>query len=149
MKNTDFALLAAKTSRRRALKTMGLGALGIAAFGAGSARAQIAINSSETTSPYPTVSLSATDLAILNFALNLEYLEANFYSYATTGLGLTDQGIDITGAGTQGTVNVPAGTPGTPLTTFNNPAIQEYAMEITKDEIAHVKFLRGVILNAG
>jgi hypothetical protein len=149
MKNIDNALLTAKLSRRRAMRTMGLGTLGLAALGSGLARAQIAINASETTSPYPTVTLSPTDLAILNFALNLEYLEANFYSYATTGLGLTDQGVDITGAGTQGAVNVPAGTPGTPLTTFNDPNVQQYAFEIARDEIAHVKFLRGVILNAG
>lgn len=150
MNNTDNALLAGKTTRRNAIRAMGLGAFGVAALGARSANAQIAINSTETSSPFPVPGLSKVDLEILNFALNLEYLEANFYSYATTGFGLVDQGVDITGTGTQGTVNLPAGAvAGTPLVTFNDPNVQAYAWEITKDEIEHVKFLRGIILNAG
>jgi Ferritin-like domain len=148
--NKENASLNGKTTRRNAMRTMGLGALGIAAFGPLSAKAQIAINSTETSSPYPVPQLTAIDLKILNFALNLEYLEANFYSYATTGFGLQDQGVDITGTGKQGTVTLPAGaTVGTPLVTFNDPNVQEYAMEIAKDELEHVKFLRGIILNAG
>jgi hypothetical protein len=150
MNTTDNALIAGKTSRRTAMRTLGLGALGIAAFGARSASAQIAITSVNTTSPYPVLDLTKTDLAILNFALNLEYLEANFYSYATTGFGLSDQGVDITGTGTQGTVNIPDGSvTGVPLVTFNDPNVQQYALEITRDEIEHVKFLRGIILAAG
>jgi hypothetical protein len=145
MNNTDIALLLRKTTRRQVLRNLGLGAVGLAAFGARPAHGQIAINSIETTSPYPIESIPAGDLKILDFALNLEYLEANFYSYATTGVGIESQGVEITGRGTQGTVNVPT----TSMVTFSDPSVQQYAAEITADEIAHVKFLRGLVLAAG
>lgn len=43
----------------------------------------------------------ATDVEILNFALNLEYLEAEFYSYVNSGAGL--DAADTSGQGTLGT----------------------------------------------
>ena len=51
----------------------------------------------------PTSTLTATDIAVLNFALNLEYLEAEFYTKAFYGLTLEEfGGIPITGSGKQG-----------------------------------------------
>ncbi len=50
-----------------------------------------------------------TDEEILNFALNLEYLEAQFYTYATTGSGLPAS--MPAGVGTQGTVMAGAQVP--------------------------------------
>ncbi len=42
------------------------------------------------------------DALVLQFALNLEYLEAEFYTYATTGHGIDQEGVGVTGVGTFG-----------------------------------------------
>ena len=75
-----------------------------------------------------------TDADILNFALNLEYLEAQFYSYAATGAGLPNS--LLTGTGTQG------GVIGGRKVNFTDQVVSQYAQEIAQDEIAHVTFLR-------
>lgn len=84
--------------------------------------------------PPPPPPAAITDADILNFALNLEYLEAEFYSFAVFGTGLS---ADLrTGTGTQGTTT--AGQ----RVTFQDPVVAQYAREIAQDEIAHVRFLR-------
>lgn len=142
--DTGVALFIEKTNRRRALKTLGLGAVAAAAFKFSLAEGQDMAGSKVLTLPRIS-QLSAEELAILDFALNLEYLEANFYAYATTGQNIESLGVTITGKGKQGTVNAPASA----QVTFNNPAIAAYAAEITADEIAHVNFLRAVATAAG
>ncbi|UAK23171.1 ferritin-like domain-containing protein [Sphingomonas nostoxanthinifaciens] len=75
-----------------------------------------------------------TDADILNFALNLEYLEAQFYQYAVFGTGLPSTMLG--GTGTQGAVT------GGRKVNFTDPAVAAYAKEIAQDEVAHVTFLR-------
>jgi len=78
-----------------------------------------------------------SDAAILNFALNLEYLEAEFYVRAVTGAGLDGKLLD--GKGKRGTVV------GGRQVAFETPAIRQYAREIAGDELAHVTFLRAAL----
>lgn len=81
-----------------------------------------------------------TDADVLNFALNLEYLEANFYSYAVFGTS-------IAAASTSGTGTLGAATGGRKVT-FTDPLVAQYAKEIAQDEIAHVAFLRTALGSA-
>ncbi|MEV1072850.1 ferritin-like domain-containing protein [Micromonospora parva] len=83
---------------------------------------------------------SPSDAAILNFALNLEYLEAEFYLRATTGSGLPDE--MTTGTGVRGEVS------GGGSVTFSSNFVQRFAKEIAADEMQHVAFLRSALGNA-
>jgi hypothetical protein len=78
------------------------------------------------------------DIEILNFALNLEYLEAEYYLYATTGHGLNYAGVGTDGIGKEGGVIVKNDA----KVDFTTPIIAQYANEIAQDELTHVRFLR-------
>ena len=127
--STDDATqeIAAIASRRGLLRGAGLGAamLGAASVGfSRPARAEAAI----------------TDDDILNFALNLEYLEGEFYRFAVYGESLPHSA--ITGTGTLG------GVTGGRKVHFKTKRYFEYAREVANDEYNHVLFLRKALGNA-
>jgi Ferritin-like domain len=114
----------------RAAGLAGLGAVGTAAvLGSGALPAAAAPTSS-----------GPSDGAILNFALNLEYLEAEFYLHAYYGWGVPSA---LTGGkGTRGRVTGGRKVP------FSSKAIAQYAREIAEDELNHVAFLRSALGSA-
>jgi hypothetical protein len=125
---TETQVLDEIISNRRSLIKLGGAALAGFAF-AGIAKAQTAV----------------TDTDILNFALNLEYLEAEYYTIATSGMTIDQMGIGITGTGTQGGVTVKNNSPTSAKVPFATPAIQSYAQEVATEERKHVSFLRNAL----
>jgi hypothetical protein len=89
------------------------------------------------TTPAPVTTPSVVD--VLNFALNLEYLEASFYLYVTTGNGLstTDMGSN------------PGTASGGAKVAFTNPVVAAAAAQIATHEQEHVEFLRSTITAIG
>src|ERR1700679_1037320 len=124
-------------SRRSFLASAGTAAAATLIAGCGSSTS----NTTTTSTPTPPVTPTLTDADYLTFALNLEYLEAEFYLYAATGSGLssTDAG---SGAGT---TIVPSST----KVPFADGYLQQYANEIAQDELNHVRFLRSALSAAG
>lgn len=116
------------SNRRKLLRNAGLGTAFAAASGLG------------LFSPTRAHAAAVTDADILNFALNLEYLEAEFYLAAVNGTGLPSK--DINGVGTTGNVIGGGAVP------FKTLAIQQYATSIANDELAHVEFLRAALGSA-
>lgn len=78
------------------------------------------------------------DEAILNFALNLEYLEAQYYLYGVTGNGLQPKDMGAN----PGAVTIK----GNPKVDFSgNKLLGLYAAEIAQDELHHVQLLRSAL----
>ena len=118
--------------RRSVFKRVGTGLAGAAALTALSTGG-VALTSGSAKA-------AVGDADIFNFALNLEYLEAEFYLRAATGSGLADA--DTTGTGTLGSVT------GGSMVPFQSSAIAAYAQRIAVDEQAHVRFIRAVLGSA-
>src|SRR5688572_9173825 len=79
-----------------------------------------------------------TDEDIFRFALNLEYMEAEYYLRGTTG-----KGIDESDAGSK-----PGEVVGGKQVTFDTPAIGEFLQEVAENELAHVRFYRRRMVSA-
>ncbi len=129
MKLEDVSRFAA--NRRTFLRGAGLTGIGIASaavlgktFGMGEQKVNAA---------------SYSDADILNFALNLEYLEAEFYLMATYGTTLVKYGV-LTEAETSG-----ATTGGSMVKNFGNSPQATIATALRENEIAHVKYLRAAL----
>jgi Ferritin-like domain len=87
---------------------------------------------------------------ILNFALNLEYLEAEFYTYATIGKSITNFGIGTKGRVSGSNPTTGGTTVGGKQVTFsdNESVTRDIATQIGADERAHVVLLRGALGSA-
>lgn len=82
-----------------------------------------------------------TDIDILNFALNLEYLEAEFYTVAVTGRRIADIGLGVSGRGRAGE------TVGGSRVAMPD-RLMTIAQQIALDEQVHVDFLRQALGSA-
>lgn len=122
-------LEACTTDRRRFMAGAGLTALGLC--GASPLSAASSLSSGLESE---TAALTANEIDILNFALNIEYLGAEFYTRAAFGQGL-DAG-DVDGTGNQGEVVGGSAVP------FQSGVFRDHAQEIARNELAHVRFLR-------
>ena len=117
------------SDRRNFLKMAGLSGLGVVGAGA---LGTVGATSAEAAGP--------SDSAVLNFALNLEYLEAEFYLRAYYGWGVPSSATD--GKGRRG------GVTGGRKVRFESRAVEQYAREIAEDELNHVLFLRKALGSA-
>ena len=113
------------SGRRQFLYSLGLGAASAATFGTA------ALSSSGANAQV------VTDAAILTFALNLEYLEAEFYLRAATGVGLPAADIGPSPGPVTG---------GSMVNFMGNAIVKAYAIEIAQEEHKHVQFLRAALI---
>ena len=127
----------ASPNRRKFLATLGTATAAVSAMALASPREAEAQTSSPT----------ATEIAVLNFALNLEYLEAEFYTYGQYGYGIEQAGLKVSGVAAG--ANPPTGgtTTGGAKVTFSNNLVFSgpITSEIGVDERAHVTLLQSFL----
>lgn len=112
-----------KEGRRDFLRSLGIGALGAAVFGA--AEGDFSAAEAQTVRP----------LDVANFALNFEYLGAQYYLHSVTGQGLSASDMGAGAGTTSGGAQVP----------FQNAVVKALAINLAVDERNHVERLRAVL----
>lgn len=134
-------------NRRSFLERTSIAGLGIA--GASLAGSTLFSSTKSVLAASPQAPLSASDIAILQFALNLEYLEAEFYTFATTGKSITSLGIAVSGLGDSDDHTVGGEQVNFSPTGWERNRDEEedaplkvIAQQIAKDEQEHVQILR-------
>lgn len=87
---------------------------------------------------------TSRDTDLLSFALNLEYLQAEFYTMATVGKTIDQLGVDVDGGGAKGKTRG-----GGPVVLNKVGLTREVAEEIAADERSHVMLLRSTLRRMG
>ncbi|WP_158615309.1 ferritin-like domain-containing protein [Acidipila sp. EB88] len=117
-------IIAGTLNRRRFLQVAGVSAGAVGTLGLAGCGGLIGVD--PEAGPAPSIE------DVLNFALNLEYFEASFYSYITTGAGIPSANLGAN----PGTIT------GGAQVKFTDPNVAALATQLAADELAHVQFLR-------
>ena len=128
-KNLINDVAAASPNRRKFLKTLGVATAAVGAMNLHST---------------PAEAQSLTEINVLNFALNLEYLEAEFYTYGSFGYGIEQLGIGVSGIANGSNPSTGGTTTGGAKVAFSNNLVftQPILSQVGSDERAHVVLLR-------
>lgn len=136
--------IASSIDRRLLLKTFAIMGTGLALPGCSSTsrssngRMSTSANarSSGSTQSAATAQTADKDVdqKIMTFALNLEYMEAEYYTRGAFGHSLEEHGVNVG--------NKPGEVQGGRKITFSSRTFQDYAEELAQNEAAHVSFYR-------
>ena len=126
-------------TRRRSAALLNRRTFAASLVAAGTVASAGALGCSTGSVPLTSVATTPAPVDVLNFALNLEYFEANFYTFVTTGGGLQ--------SGAQGTN--PGTVTGGAKVAFVNSTVASVANQLATDEQEHVNFLRNAITAVG
>ena len=121
--------------RRSLLGELRLGAVGAAILGTLGP-----VGAALVAAPAQAQTSGLSDIQLMSFLLQFQYVEAEFYLRAVTGQGLS--AADTGGTGTVGIVNGGAQVP------FTNPLYAQVAVNLASDEQQHVRFLRSTLATA-